>query len=170
MPLYREELEAKGRHYTQSQIKSAETIRAEGAQTAFLCHSHDDEVLVKGLLKLFQEIGWSVYVDWGDPSLPAAPTRATAVEIQSRIKAQNLFMFLATPNSLASRWCPWEIGYADGVKAHKNILIIPTTDRSGKYSGNEYLQLYRRVLYDVNDELRIFDPGKDSSAEVLKRL
>lgn len=66
------------------------------------------------------------------------------------------FLFLATPNSMKSRWCPWEIGYADGTKANDNILIIPTEDSAGWY-GNEYLGLYRKI--DVqNGYLRAFRP------------
>ena len=33
------------------------------AKSAFLCHSHKDEALVKGLLALFQELGIDLYID-----------------------------------------------------------------------------------------------------------
>ena len=54
------------------------------------------------------------------------------------------FLFLATANSMASRWCPWELGYADGHKSLDRIAIVPTFDGTTTH-GNEYLQLYRRV-------------------------
>lgn len=146
-----------------SLAKSASTFteaRALGVRTAFLCHSHDDESMVRGLLNLFQEDGWRVYVDWQDPTMSEKPTRETAEKIQLTIRAMDYFLFLATPNSVASRWCPWEIGYADGKKAVDHILIIPTTDRTGSWYGNEYLKLYRKIDEDKDGNLGVWNPGE----------
>ena len=52
--------------------------------------------------------------------------------------------FLVTANTGQSRWCPWELGYADGTKENKKIVVIGTCDQHGIY-GNEYLDLYRRI-------------------------
>jgi len=79
-----------------------------------------------------------------DASLPDSPNKETAQKIQNRIKITDFFLFLATKNSTASRWCPWEIGYADGIQKGDRILIIPVTEGDVCY-GNEYLQLYRRI-------------------------
>jgi hypothetical protein len=94
---------------------------------------------------LLAEAGWDVYVDWLDPVMPATPDRVTAEAIQGRIRRADFFLFLATHNSRASRWCPWGIGYADGVKTVDRLLIIPTIDEDGTTHGNEYLQLYRHI-------------------------
>ena len=80
--------------------------------------------------------GFDVCVDWKDAELPDTPDRETATKIKDRIKTLGWFLFLATPNSTASRWCPWEIGYADSTNAHDSILIIATSDQSGKWYGN----------------------------------
>jgi hypothetical protein len=143
--------------------KSASTFteaRALGVRTAFLCHSHDDESMVRGLLNLFQEDGWRVYVDWQDPAMSDKPTRETAEKIKLTIRAMDYFLFLATPNSVTSRWCPWEIGYADGEKAVDHILIIPTTDRTGSWYGNEYLQLYRKIDEAKDGKLGVWNPNE----------
>ena len=69
--------------------KSASTLtetRSLGVRTAFLCHSHDDASMVRGLLNLFQEDGWRVYVDWQDPALSEKPTRETAEKIKLTIR------------------------------------------------------------------------------------
>lgn len=114
-------------------------------QTAFLCHSHKDYELAKGLQIMLKENGWDLYIDWEDNEMPAAPNEDTAKKIKSKIKITDWFLFLATGNSTSSRWCPWEIGYADAVKNYEKILIIPTEDDYGNWYGNEYLQLYRKI-------------------------
>jgi len=110
--------------------------------SAFLCHSHKDERLVKGLLVIFKEAGVNIYIDWKDHTMPNKPNKDTAEKIQKQIKKADIFLFLATANSKASRWCPWEIGYADS--SNKNIYIVPTEDAEGCY-GNEYLELYPNI-------------------------
>jgi len=127
--------------------KSAELIKEAKAtqkQTAFLSHSHHDARLAKSVQAFLSAAGWEVYIDWEDSGMPDSPNRQTADQIQSKIRDLNWFLFLATQNSMKSRWCPWEIGYADGVKPYDNILILPTSDTGGSH-GNEYLQLYRRL-------------------------
>ncbi len=81
-----------------------------GMKTAFLCHSHIDAQYVEGLVAELRDQGWRIYIDWKDTSMPERPNAETADRIQSRIKALNYFLYLATPNSSSSRWCPWEIG------------------------------------------------------------
>jgi hypothetical protein len=122
-----------------------EEARRAGKQTAFLSHSHKDADLAKGLQGFLQAQGWSVYIDWEDASMPSKPNRKTAQNIKDRIKRLDWFLFLATANSASSRWCPWEIGYADGVKHIDKIVIVPTRDSLGYNHGNEYLDLYRHV-------------------------
>src|SRR5438445_2769559 len=92
--------EASTRHVTaESTIFTTDQART----TAFLCHSHKDGTLVKGLLNLFQEEGWHVYVDWKDDRMPEEPTLETAKRIQAKIVKLDYFLFLATPDSTLSR-------------------------------------------------------------------
>ncbi len=149
--------------------KSLTEARRIGTKTAFLCHSHQDADYVEGLVVLLAEEGWDVYIDWQDETLPAKPNSDTAAVIRNRIAAADYFMFLATPNAVASRWCPWEIGYADGVKSNDQIFIIPTQDSSGRYFGNEYLQLYRRIDFSTMDYLASWYPG-ESQGVLVKSL
>ncbi len=113
-------------------------------KTAFLCHSHRADELAEGLQALFAEQGLELYIDWKDTSMPPEPNRETALRIQHRIKTCDWFLFLATANSMASRWCPWELGYADSQKQPDRIAIVQTSDSTTTH-GNEYMQLYRRV-------------------------
>ncbi len=156
---------------SRSRVTKAQNLtdaRARGLQTLFLCHSHLDEVLVKGLITLLDESGWSVYVDWADASMPEQPTRETAARIERKIRDLDYFVFLATANSMASRWCPWEIGYADGVKDIDRILVVPTFD-GARTHGNEYLELYRRLDMSTLDKLGAWQPGQKNGV-LLERF
>ncbi len=139
--------------------KSITEARQIGLRTAFLCHSHYDVTLVDGFVKFAKEMGWNLYVDWQDTSLPDKPDRNTADKIKYKIKECDIFLFLATKNSMQSRWCPWEIGYADGVKNIEKITIIDTIDDNGVHVGSEYLQLYRRLDVAADGKLAVFDPN-----------
>lgn len=141
-------------------FKSINEALAVGKQTAFLCHSHKDENLAKGLQVLLAENGWYLYIDWQDHEMPAQPNKVTASKIKNKIEQLDWFLFLATPNSSASRWCPWEIGIADTKKPHERIVIIPTTDNSGKWYGNEYLQLYNQIDFGQTGKLVKFPVGQ----------
>jgi len=132
--------------------KSLTEALAQKKQTAFLCHSHRDQELAKGLQVILKENGWDLYIDWEDSEMPSTPNEETAKRIKSKIQLTNWFLFLATSNSTHSRWCPWEIGYADAVKDYERILIVPTEDDSGKWYGNEYLQLYKKIDEGTNKQ------------------
>lgn len=108
--------------------KSLSEARLTGYPTAFLSHSHKDAALAKGLQNFLQQQGWDVYIDWEDTAMPDRPNRETANRVQTKIVELDLFLFLATQNSMASRWCPWELGYADGKKSNDSILIVQTAD------------------------------------------
>ncbi len=117
-----------------------------GKTTAFLSHSHLDRRLAEGIQVYLNGEGWNVYIDWMDDSMPDQISSATAERLQAKILENDYFLLLATQNSCrVSRWCPWEIGYADGKKLRTKILIIPTQDDNGYEYGSEYLGLYRRI-------------------------
>lgn len=158
MPIKLAELESAASRIYRTRISESldEAIRKK-QQTAFLCHSHKDEELAKGLQVLLFENGWDVYIDWQDTTMPEKPDKTTARKIKNKISELDWFLFLATPNSTTSRWCPWEIGYADRAKAHDQIIIIPTTDHSGRWYGNEYLQLYRQISLGSSGNMFVFE-------------
>ena len=134
--------------------------KASHKQTAFLSHSHKDAELAKGVQSFLHAQGWDVYIDWDDSGMPEVPNRETATRIQAKIHDLNWFLLLATENSAESRWCPWEIGCADGMKKYENILIIPTSE-GNKTHGSEYLELYRRIDDAFGGGYGAFPPGKE---------
>lgn len=151
--------------------KSLTEAVSKGQQTAFLCHSHKDQELAKGLQVLLKENGWDLYIDWEDGEMPNTPSRETASKIKTKIKTADWFLILATSNSTQSRWCPWEIGIADSTKGYEKILIIPTEDDYGNWYGNEYLQLYKKIdegshKLTGKSGYAVFDTGSNSGTWV----
>lgn len=170
MPISIAKIQEAATRIRKSTRRTFHEAKASSLATAFLCHSHKDASLVKGITNLLEDSGWDVYIDWEDSSMPETPNRQTALNIQNKIKDLKYFLFLATENSMSSRWCPWEIGYANGVKNIENILIIPTADRLGTARGNEYLQLYRRIDIADGGGLAAWQPGQTSNGVWVKEL
>lgn len=150
-------------------MRNLNEARSRGWKTAFLCHSHRDEVLAAGLVKMLHGAGFQLYVDWADAEMPEKPDRETARRIKEKIVDLQLFLFLATGNSMASRWCPWEIGYADGKKPIDSIIVVPTIDGVTTH-GNEYLELYRRLDLTSIGGLAVWQPGQTYDIQASKAL
>jgi len=150
-------------------VRTLGEARSQGLRSVFLCHSHLDAHLVQGVIALLANNGWRVYVDWADPLMPETPNRQTAAGIKLRIIELDYFLFLATSNSMSSRWCPWEIGYADGKKDIDRIIVLPTRDGSRTH-GSEYLQLYRRMDFSAENDLAVWLPGDTANGVLVARL
>ncbi len=66
---------AANRASTTRLLKSINEAIANNKQTAFLCHSHKDEELAKGLQVMLAENGLELYIDWQDDEMPEQPNK-----------------------------------------------------------------------------------------------
>lgn len=115
----------------------------------FLSHSSLDKTLVLTLVKIFNDAGYSVYVDWiNDKQLDrSAVSSSTANTLKLRLLESNGLSYIATQNTMTSKWCPWELGLADGMKSGR-ACILPILDNSqSAYHGQEYLGIYPYLEY-----------------------
>lgn len=114
----------------------------------FISHSFLDKELVLTLVELFNEAGYSVYVDWiEDTALDRTNvTKKTADLVRSRISQSKSLAYIATANISNSKWCPWELGFADG-KLDNRAAILPILDDDHSFNGQEYLALYPHIDY-----------------------
>lgn len=122
----------------------------------FLSHSVKDEELVLGVVKILQEMGQKVYVDWiVDKNLSRDNvTPATANTLRRRMSQSSRLLYVATNNATSSKWMPWELGYFDGLKSSEKVAILPLVDYSfSSFQGQEYLGLYQAL---DKDELKKF--------------
>ncbi len=124
----------------------------------FLSHSYLDKDLVLTLVQLFTNAGYYVYVDWiDDVQLDRKNvTVATAKFIKSRIKQCKGLSYISTSNIVSSKWCPWELGIADGLHSGK-ACILPVLNQGDSYNGQEYLKLYPYIEYARRSGDNIYD-------------
>lgn len=121
----------------------------------FLSHSVKDAELVLGVVRILENMGQKVYVDWVvDKQLSRdSVTKKTAEILRNRMKQSSRLLYLATDNASSSKWMPWELGYFDGLKSGK-VAILPLVEYSfSSFEGQEYLGLYPAL---DKDELRRF--------------
>jgi hypothetical protein len=110
--------------------------------SVFISHSHKDKELIKYLFNILRNLKVKVYVDWLDDELTYPPTSKTAEKIKKMIKTNKKFILLATNDAIASKWCNWELGLGDAHKFIDHIALLPVSEDSGDWKGNEYLQIY----------------------------
>lgn len=110
----------------------------------FISHSYLDKSLVLSLVELFNKAGYSVYVDWiNDSALDRNKVdQKTAELLRTRMDECKGLAYIATSNIVSSRWCPWELGYADGSKNGRCAILPILKSNNNAYKGQEYLGLY----------------------------
>jgi hypothetical protein len=118
----------------------------EQRKIVFLSHSHKDSDLVMDVMAFLLSVGMFVYVDWLDSEMPHITSHETASRIKVKIKQCDRLIVLLTENSKDSKWVPWELGYADGVKSIEKIAILPikrnVATLDSHFIGLEYMKLY----------------------------
>lgn len=123
---------------------------SKNAYDIFLSHSYLDKSLVYTLVDLFNEAGYSVYVDWMvDTQLDRSNVTAkTAATLRERMDACNGLAYISTVNITSSKWCPWELGYMDGSK-NGRCAILPIMEKDTyAFNGQEYLGIYPYIDYE----------------------
>jgi len=142
------ELKAYERKYI-NPITESRNRKYRATKKIFLSHSHKDADLVKAAIAFFLSQGIEIYVDWLDPDMPSITSAATASKIKDKIKENHKFVVLLSSNAKDSKWVPWELGYADGVKSMSDIAILPILRSShDTFKGVEYMDLYPKIGLD----------------------
>ena len=113
----------------------------------------------------FANQGVEVYVDWLDKGMPAETSPETAKRLRDMIQLNGKFVLLATPRSLGSRWVPWELGCADGLKGIENMAVMTVEDQAGTFPGNEYIGLYATIC-QLTGGWGVVKPGATSGVRL----
>lgn len=155
--------------------KSAASRSLQGS--TFLSHSSKDEDLVTGAIRVLENHGGRVYVDEIDPEMPPYTSEQTAALLKTRIRDTSRFVLLASKNSKDSRWVPWELGIADGVKSPSRIALFPASDtpHDKSWASWEYLGLYDRIVWGklegyTKSVWMVLDEKRNTATELSKWL
>lgn len=116
----------------------------------FLSHSIRDAELILGMKATFEDLKYSVYVDWiEDPQLDRSKvSSATADKLRKRMDTSKSLFYVTTQNAESSRWMPWECGYFDGKKGKAAIVPVVASSSGNYYQGQEYLGLYPFIVQE----------------------
>lgn len=117
----------------------------------FLSYNHKDLKLAQFVYNILKnKHGLSVYIDFNDPSFSRKIVdKKTAQTLCARLNSCKALVYIHSPNSKNSKWCPWEVGLASGLKDFK-CAIIPCVDESdSEYVKQEYLTLYPEAIYKL---------------------
>lgn len=150
----RAQLEERVRNLGTQQNRSVLVEKAAARSVSgsvFLSHASADATLLPGVVSVLEEHGGAVYIDKRDAALPSETSGETARLLHARIAACKTLVLFATQKSIDSRWVPWELGVADGLKTGKRVALFPTveTAMTAEWAEREYLGLYDRVVYDT---------------------
>lgn len=167
-----------------AEMGTAETARVRKAAASrslvgstFLSHSSKDDDLVAGAIRVLENHGAQVYVDEIDPEMPPYTSEKTAALLITRIRDTSRFVLLASKNSKESKWVPWELGIADGIKGTPKIALFPASDSSydKAWASWEYLGLYDRIVWGKLEGYQkevwmVIDENNNTGTELRKWL
>jgi hypothetical protein len=151
------------------EIKS-KALASDSTFDIFLSHSYSDAEVVLMIYRSLLSFGHSVFVDWIEASElnRSNVTRETADTLREAIRRCSSLLYVETPNAEASKWMPWELGFADAL--HGRVAIFPVAEEENAvevYAGREYLGLYpyvtinrryadKEIFLLVNESVEIF--------------
>ncbi len=124
-----------------------EFAKSASGKRVFLSHSHLDREALEGLLGLLDGADAPAYLDHEDDELPPEPNIETAQILRERIVGCPRFILASSSNIRSSRWTPWELGLADGLKAFVEVALFPLQPDAATSTSleQEYLETYPTI-------------------------
>ena len=142
---------------------------AEDKPSIFISHKHGELDYVFRLQNLLEQFGFTGWVDWQDNSMPKETSGETALKLKEKILKSDKFILLATNAAIESKWCNWEVGFADAHKYIEHIALLPLKKDNGNFVGEEYLQIYPSIQIRINNDNTnyyvLYPNGKEVSLE-----
>ena len=128
------------------------------AYDVFISYSWNDRNFAYKVETLLKNCGYSVYIDYNDLKLDrTSVSEETAKRLVETMRKCRGLLYLYSPSSSVSKWCPWEVGVFSGIKNFK-CANLPLIDKPGEnYKNQEYLELYPYVEYATTNGTDKFD-------------
>jgi WD40 repeat protein len=141
---------------------AADTSPGEGPDV-FLSYSRRDQPFVLRLRSALEAAGWGVWVDEEDIP-PAAEWRD---ELASGIRAAHTFVFVLSPDSVASDYCQWELEQAVALGKRLIPLVIRDIDDAPEeVAARQYV--FMREQDDFDRALETLDSALSTDLEWVR--
>lgn len=115
----------------------------------FISHSSLDKELTNHLCDLFIQNGFKAYLDYEDTELNSQNvTKRTGEQLRSKLKRCKTLAYVATSNIATSKWCPWELGFYDGLSNGRCCILPIVKGNQTTFRGREYLGSYPYLTYE----------------------
>lgn len=119
----------------------------------FVCYAHADADLVYPELVWIKECGYNIWYDEG-----IAPGEEWTEELAEAIEGASHFLYYVTPDSVASRYCRDEVGYAlTNNKRLTAVHLVPTELTKGlqlSTGATQAILKYELNQQDYNEKLQ----------------
>lgn len=120
----------------------------------FISYSWNDRQYAHLVEQLLKKCGYSAYVDFNDLALNRSNvSENTAKRLVEKMEKCKGLLYLYSPSSSVSKWCPWEVGVFSGIKNFR-CANLPIIDKDTNYKNQEYLEVYPYIDYATNTKTR----------------
>ena len=104
-------------------INVREDYRFKHSDCIFISHQKADRVPAKKIADFLISKGINVYFDEYDKSIDRSNPDKLTASIQRGIDFSKYMLILISPNTLYSKWVPWEVGYGYN-KVEMSVLTL----------------------------------------------
>ena len=131
--------------------------KSRAAGNVYISHSHEDNELVRDLVRRLREAKLQPFVDLTDISVGADWKQ----KVREQIRSADAVLMLLTPAILKSPWMMTELGMAEGFER----LIVPVTAGLKSRDLPAPLQTYQIAPFDqVDDAIRMLSERLTTAA------
>lgn len=124
----------------------------------FISYSWNDRSYADKIVQLLEKCGYTVYIDYNDNRLDRNNvSEDTAKRIISEMKKCKGLLYLYSPSSSVSKWCPWEVGVFSGMKSFRCANLPLVQNKYDDFKKQEYLEIYPYVDYEKVQDKEQYD-------------
>ncbi len=127
----------------------------------FLSYSLPDQYYAKLVFQKLKESGFTVYADFLDKKLSRSNiTKHTAEVLAATISKCKSLIYIHSRGAKNSKWCPWEVGLASGLKNFRCGILPLTEEFDSEYERQEYLTLILLLITKLKQKVKIMYSGQ----------
>lgn len=159
------------RYYWPTKFESRASFLATGVKCVFISYQKDDRDAAVKVAEYLEKAGVDVYIDLYDTDLKSSKQRNNPDQVTKLIlkgiNNSSHMLAIVSPNTIQSRWVPFEIGYG----YDRTILGVLCLKGIAKGTLPEYIRTAPivRDIYDLNNYIpRIL--GVDKTMMIQNKL